>query len=90
MVGRRRKGYDTPLFIEGLVKVVQEPNEVFVAVILVGLAEVLIDSALHCITDRVEEAHWSNIGRSVGGPHTLRKILIGQKDGGGHVLLVSN
>jgi hypothetical protein len=90
MVGRRGERGLTPLFIEGLVKVVQEPNEVFVAVVLSGLAEVLIDSALYCITDRVEEAHWSDVGGSVGRPHTLGEILVGEGDCGGHILLVGN
>jgi hypothetical protein len=90
MIGRRGQGGLTPLLIQGLVKVVQKPDEVFVAVILIGLPEVVIDSALHCITDRVEEAHWSDVGGSVGGPHTLDEILVGEGDGGGHILSVGH
>jgi hypothetical protein len=80
----------TPLLIQGLVKVVQEPDKVFVAIILIGLTEVVIDGALHCITDRVEEAHRSDVGRSVGGPHTLCEILIGKENGRGHILSVGD
>ena len=88
MVGRRRECGLTALLIEGFVEVVQEPDEVFVAVVLIGFAEVAVDCVLHCITDRVEEAHRSDIGGSVGGPHTLCEILIGKEDGGGHILSV--
>ena len=71
-------------------EVVEEPDEVFVAVILGGPAKVLIDSALDNFANGIQEAEGSHIGGAMGGPHALGEILIGEEDRGGLVLLVGN
>ena len=76
------------LFIEGLVEVIQQVNQILVTVILPGLTEALVDSVLHSILNDREESHGSHIGWSVSGPHTLDQILVSHDELGLNRFLV--
>jgi hypothetical protein len=67
-------------------KVVKEPDEILVAVILSGLAKVIIDSVLDGIPNGIEESHGPDIGRTMSGPHALSQILVGHEHTGGSVV----
>jgi hypothetical protein len=71
-------------------KVVKEPDEILVAVILSGLAKVFVDRILNGIPNGIEKSHGPDIGGTVRRPHTLGQILIGQEHTGGHILLLGD
>ena len=88
LVGRLRKGRNTPLFVERLVEIVEEPDHVFVTVILSRLAKGLVDGALDEVPHNGEESHGAHIRGPVGRPHAANQILIGEEEFGlGRVLV---
>jgi hypothetical protein len=90
LIGRLRKRGRATLLIQCLMKVVKEPDQILVTVVLSGLAKVVIDGVLDGIPNGIEESHGPDIGGTMGGPHALGQILIGQEDTGGHILLLGH
>jgi hypothetical protein len=90
LIGSRRKGRGSSLLIQGLMKVVKEPDQILVAVVLSGLAKVVLDSVLDGIPNGIEKSHGPDIGRTMRRPHALGQILIGQEHTGGHILLLGH
>jgi hypothetical protein len=90
LIGRLRKRGRATLLIQRLMKVVKEPDQILVTVVLSGLAKVVIDSVLDSIPNGIEEPHGPHVGRTMRRPHALGQILIGQEHTGGHILLLGH
>jgi len=71
------------------VKVVQQIDEVFVAVVLARHAERLIETAAHGVANDRQESEGANVGGLIGPPHAPNEILIAEEELGGdtgHIL----
>jgi hypothetical protein len=70
------------------VKVVEQIDEIFVAIVLASHAERLIETSADGVANHGQEPEGAHIGRFIGTPHAPNKILIAENEFCGHGLQI--